>query len=327
MAKYIYKHRRGTISQWADQNTIIPMEGEIVIEIDDVNFLHKLKIGDGIHTYAELAYLMAGDEIVTQVLAEAKPRIVTVTLAETWNQDDEGKYSQVVVLDNITEQSRLDLQPDANMLAEFKQLGLVFVTENHGGTITVYSVGNMPLKAYTMQATIVETECSGQEAVLGIPVGTPVAQSDWAQTDDTKADYIKNKPELGTIASKSEITKDDLSAELQESLDNAGGGGVSDITSKVSVTEYGSGVSVVKAVDNGNTITIIYEGSGSEVGIYLDGRTELFVGGYIYGLDSGEQLGTTYSLSSPVGTSIGSLYCYQSSSFGDGKIGIVIHYV
>ena len=68
MAKYIVQHRRGTAAQWASKDTIIPMEGELVIEIDEESSLHKLKIGDGIHTYSELAYLQAGDEIVTQVL-------------------------------------------------------------------------------------------------------------------------------------------------------------------------------------------------------------------------------------------------------------------
>lgn len=200
MSRYIVQHRRGNTAQWAEKNTIIPMEGEIVIEIDEENSLHKLKIGDGVHTYAELAYLMAGDEVVTQVLAEVKPRVVTVNLSETWTQDADGKYSQTITIDNITAHSRLDLQPTADMLAEFKQLGLVFVTENNGGTITVYSVGNMPLKSYTMQATIIETECDDDTCVVGIPVGTPVAQSDWNQSDNTKSDYIKNKPTLSTVA-------------------------------------------------------------------------------------------------------------------------------
>ncbi len=207
MAKYIVQHRRGTAAQW-DKTDIIPKEGELVIELDEEKSLHKLKIGDGIHTYAELAYLQAGDEIITQVIAEAKPRVVTVTLAETWtpDQDVEGKYSQVLTLDGITERSKLDLQPTADMLAEFKQLGLVFVTENNGGIITVYSVGNMPLKSYEMQATIIETECNKQDKlVIGIPVGTPTPQPDWDQTDNTKADYIKNKPNLDNYVEKEEL--------------------------------------------------------------------------------------------------------------------------
>lgn len=202
MAKYLVQHRRGTAKQWSDHGTLIPREGEIVIEIDEVNSLHKLKIGDGVHTYAELAYLKAGDEIVTQVLAEAKPRIVIIELAEVWEPDDDGKYSQIITIDNITNHSRLDLHPDANMLAEFKQLGLVFVTENNGGVITVYSVGNMPSKPYTMQATIVETECEGEDAaVLGVTVGAPTVQSDWNQTDATSSDYIKNKPDIEKLIS------------------------------------------------------------------------------------------------------------------------------
>lgn len=223
MAKYIVQHRRGTVTQWTKQSTLIPKEGEIVIEIDELNSLHKLKIGDGVHTYAELAYLMVGDEVVTQVLAEVKPRVITVTLAETWNQDADGKYSQIISLDDITEHSRLDLQPNADMIAEFKQLGLVFVTENKNGTITVYSVGNMPSKSYAMQATIVETEPSVDcDEIIGIPVGVPSSdvdlsgyateefvndaianipeqvQADWTQTDEAADDYIKNKPVIDT---------------------------------------------------------------------------------------------------------------------------------
>lgn len=179
MAKLIVQHRRGTTSQWAENGNIVPKVGELVIELDEVNSLHKLKIGDGIHTYAELAYLQAGDEMITQVLSQVKPRIVTVELTENWEEISEGKYGQVIALDDITKYSRLDLQPNADMIAELKQLGVVFVTENNGGTITVYSVGNMPSKTYTMQATIVETECGEQDVpVVGTSVGTPmIAQS------------------------------------------------------------------------------------------------------------------------------------------------------
>ena len=212
MAKYITCHRRGTLEQWEDQSTLKPLKGEIVIELDDKNEppLHKLKIGDGVHTYAELAYLQAGDEIVTQVLAEvekveqevekAKLRIVMVHLGIEWKQDaeDVNKYSQVLELEGITERSRLDLQPGAGVLEEFKQLGLSLVTENKNKTITVYSLGNKPLKAYDIQATIVETECPTEEveAIVGIPIGSGAAQPDWNQTNETQPDCIKNRPSI-----------------------------------------------------------------------------------------------------------------------------------
>lgn len=46
-------------------------------------------------------------------------------------------------------------------------------------------------------------------------------QSDWTQNDASKPDYIKNKPVLGTLASKSTVKKSDLSTDVQESLNKA----------------------------------------------------------------------------------------------------------
>lgn len=207
MAKYIVQHRRGTAEQWASNDTVIPREGELVIEIDEDNSLHRLKIGDGVHTYAELAYLVAGDEIVTQVLTQALPRVVTVTLdvdqwVETTCETDPSLsyYAQTLTLDNVTTQSRLDLQPDADMLAEFKELDLVFVTENNGGVITVHSVGDVPLKSYTMQATIIETELKvNSEKVVGTPVGTPTISYDVATTDTDGLLSASDKEKLDGI--------------------------------------------------------------------------------------------------------------------------------
>lgn len=57
--------------------------------------------------------------------------------------------------------------------------------------------------------------------IIGNTTATPIPRSDWEQTDELKADYIKNKPELGTIAAKDEIAKTDLSVDVQESLNKA----------------------------------------------------------------------------------------------------------
>ena len=44
--------------------------------------------------------------------------------------------------------------------------------------------------------------------IIGNPTVTPMAVPDWNQTDETKADYIKNKPYIGYI--------DDINAQLQQ---------------------------------------------------------------------------------------------------------------
>ena len=273
MAKYLVQHRRGTAAQWAANDTIIPGEGEIVIEIDEVNSLHKLKIGDGIHTYAELAYLMAGDEIVTQVLTKVNPRVITVTLEKTW-EGAEGKYSQALTLDGITAHSRLDLQPDVNMLAEFKQLGLVFVTENNSGVITVYSVGNMPAKPYTMQATIIETECNGN-TVIGATVGSPAIQADWTQTDSTKADFIKNKPEIIELSTDLKTSGKAADAKLTGDAINAmlGSVGTNFNETIIGLSIDGNVLTYIKG--DGTEHTLIIEDENTEYSLGTDTETGL----------------------------------------------------
>lgn len=226
MPRYIVQMRRGGKTQWEESN-IIPLAGEIVVEIDEEYNLHKLKIGDGIHTYSELAYLQAGDVDVTQILAKALPHVITVELnKDKWvevtceTDPNFGYYGQVIEVEEITKYSRLDLQPNADMLAEFQNLNLVFVTENNGGIITVYSVGDVPLKTYTMQATIVETEVEDEtDKIVGIPVGAPAQTYEHPSSHPatmitgladvaTSGNYsdLENKP---TIPSKtSELTND-----------------------------------------------------------------------------------------------------------------------
>lgn len=55
--------------------------------------------------------------------------------------------------------------------------------------------------------------------IIGNTTTTPVPRSDWEQTDKTKADFIRHKPELGAISEKDAIGKDDLTQEVQSFID------------------------------------------------------------------------------------------------------------
>lgn len=57
--------------------------------------------------------------------------------------------------------------------------------------------------------------------IIGNTTATPNPRPDWNQTDSTKADYIKNKPELGELAAKDEVAKTDLASDVQASLSKA----------------------------------------------------------------------------------------------------------
>lgn len=65
-------------------------------------------------------------------------------------------YSQVVTIEGVTENSQVDLTPSVEQLAIFHQKDLAFVTENDGGIVTVYAIGDKPLADYTIQVTITE---------------------------------------------------------------------------------------------------------------------------------------------------------------------------
>lgn len=56
--------------------------------------------------------------------------------------------------------------------------------------------------------------------IIGNTTATPNPRPDWNQTDETKADYIKNKPTVLTeeVYSKKEI--DNMMGDIETALDN-----------------------------------------------------------------------------------------------------------
>lgn len=169
MAKYICQLRRGR--KITDANGVvarddwtrytsekpeeaIPFDGELVLEYD--NGIPRLKIGDGVHTFAELEYMSVDSFILP------KPISVTIS-ADKWVQAADYRWYQKVVVQNakITPRSKVDLQPSAEQLAIFHDKDLAFVTENEDGEISVFCVGQVPVNDYTIQATITEVNLDG----------------------------------------------------------------------------------------------------------------------------------------------------------------------
>ena len=76
-------------------------------------------------------------------------------LASKW-AGSEHLYSQVVNIDGVTENSQVDLTPSVEQLEIFYEKDLTFVTENEGGVVTVYAIGQKPINDYVIQVTITE---------------------------------------------------------------------------------------------------------------------------------------------------------------------------
>lgn len=180
MAKLIVQHRRGTQAEWESKPDIIPLEGELIIVIDVEHKEHKLKIGDGQTKYSDLNFLTAGSEDVVQVL---KPKAFEVILSPNWHVDENGRvYQEVEVDENIINKmsatSRLDLQPSADQIVDFKNQKIAFSTENHiseenpNGKFYIYSLADTPARELKIQATIVEVDTE-RSVITGIPVTFP----------------------------------------------------------------------------------------------------------------------------------------------------------
>lgn len=96
-------------------------------------------------------------EKVDLLYSKSIVKTVAITLPSYfWVKESANKYSQIVSIEGITPYSKVDLQPTAEQLTIFHEKDIAFVTENDGGVITIYCIGQKPNNSYTIQATITE---------------------------------------------------------------------------------------------------------------------------------------------------------------------------
>lgn len=112
----------------------------------------------------EMKTLTVGDvtyEIVDAVARERLNKMSAATIGEVsllaskWIGNN-SPYSQVVSISGATENSQVDLTPDVQQLSIFYEKDLTLVTENDGGVVTVYAIGQKPENDYVIQVTITE---------------------------------------------------------------------------------------------------------------------------------------------------------------------------
>lgn len=118
----------------------------------------------------------------------------SVTLSASAWKGGEDAYSQVVALAGVTANTKVDLQPTAEQLQEFHYKVLGFVSENVGGVVTVYSIGDKPTRDHTIQVTLTEVEGTGR--IRGNTVGTTMPRANLGQEDPGKADYVIGREEF-----------------------------------------------------------------------------------------------------------------------------------
>jgi hypothetical protein len=148
--------------------------------------------------------------------------------AANW-KGGESPFSQVVAVDGVTVSSKVDVQLTVDQMKTFDGLIIAFQAVNNNGVITLFSYGNKPIADIVLQATI--SEVLGEGSIQGNIFTTTHPQADYGQTDSTKADFIKNKPDAAIA--KSQSTADSAKATAEAALSRSGG----DMTGHMTVLE------------------------------------------------------------------------------------------
>lgn len=151
-----------TYTQMSDH--VNPLEGELVIEYEVVNGTGRktprFKLGDGVHTFAELDYWSAD-------IFNTSDKGSLTLLADGWQQETDlsgnpvsKRFYQIVTVNNarVTKNSKIDIQPTPEQLAEFSSQGVSLTTVNNDGVVKVLLSGNQLTSEYVLQATVTEVK-------------------------------------------------------------------------------------------------------------------------------------------------------------------------
>lgn len=93
---------------------------------------------------------------VDECITALRPKSTTISLlAANW-VGDANPYSQVVTINGVTANSKIDLQPTAVQIVELQDAEITLMLQNDDGVVTAWAIGNKPETDYTMQALITE---------------------------------------------------------------------------------------------------------------------------------------------------------------------------
>lgn len=85
-----------------------------------------------------------------------KPKVVFVTLNTTWTASG-NNYTKAVAISGVTANSKIDVQPDAAVIARLAEDGVTALYfANNNGSVSAVAVGAMPTSIITVQVTITE---------------------------------------------------------------------------------------------------------------------------------------------------------------------------
>lgn len=156
-ADYI-KNKPSIPSNISDLNNDVGYISVVDAELSNssVNPVQNKAVYSAIEDLSKLIGESSVAEQIAQALNQIMPKITTVTLPASGWTGATSPWSQVITMNGVTANSKIDLQPSAEQVDEMQDSDVALMAENDNGTVTVYALYSKPTVDYTMQALITE---------------------------------------------------------------------------------------------------------------------------------------------------------------------------
>ena len=119
-------------------------------------------------------------------------KLVSVSIPAAGWKNAVSPYMQVVTVDGVSLNSKVDLLADAEQAGKLQRTALLAV--NNSGTVTVYAIGDKPDSDLSLQAVLTDVVKSTTGGIYGGILGTLAPRGDFGETDPGEPDYIANRP-------------------------------------------------------------------------------------------------------------------------------------
>lgn len=86
------------------------------------------------------------------------PKLTTISIPVSGWVGSEATYSQVVAVNGVNVNSKLDLQPSAAQIAELQDAEVSLMAVNNNGTVTIFAFNGKPTADMEMQMLITDVE-------------------------------------------------------------------------------------------------------------------------------------------------------------------------
>lgn len=117
---------------------------------------------------------------------------VSVSLPVSGWKNAVSPFMQVVTVNGVSLNSKIDLQADVTQAEKLKRTALLAV--NDSGTVTVYAIGDKPDSDLSLQAVLTDVVKSTTGGIYGGILGTLAPRGDFGKEDPEEPDYIAHRP-------------------------------------------------------------------------------------------------------------------------------------